>query len=568
MPDFEELQDRLPISCQSFSELRSSGLVYVDKTAFVQKLARNKQPRILTRPRRFGKSTLLSTVEELFLHGLEPYDGHDSYFKGLSIEKTWQDQGRYLVLHLDFYRLNSMSATVGEFHTRLMRRIADFCEEHQLKVRKDPLDLEEQLDSILARLPPSSLVLLIDEYDAPLLYHAQDEKELEACRYLMRGLFSSVKGFSDKFRCVFFTGITRFQDLGPGTAGNSFTDISMDSSFAACCGYTREELKQCFRDHLCYAAAVRPGISDEKVTEEQIESLLDEMSAWYDGYSFDGKPESRVFSTWSVLRFFGDEEARLTPYWSHEEGLGLPQLLKIYLDRIDVQKLLLETAAGNITVSDEKFIQSSLVNPKANAYSLLFQTGYLTLSKPYKKSNTVYLTCPNTEISMAFANLVGHRLFIKEHLYSEEYIQKTAEVLKSPEPEKLRAYFNALFAAIPYEHCPVTNEAMVAALIDFNLRGAGFKPRPQVLSGTGRADLVLDLPPDNLTLVFEFKFEQSADEKRLDARLEEAREQILSRRYGLDDNSQDRVARFALVFCGDAHERCFARCVLLDVVEH
>ena len=567
MPDFEELQDRLPISCQSFSELRSSGLVYVDKTAFVQKLARNKQPRILTRPRRFGKSTLLSTVEELFLHGLDPYDGHDSYFRGLSIEKTWQDQGRYLVLHLDFYRLNSMSATVGEFHTRLMRRIADFCEEHQLKVRKDPLDLEEQLDSILARLPPSSLVLLIDEYDAPLLYHAQDEKELEACRYLMRGLFSSVKGFSDKFRCVFFTGITRFQDLGLGTAGNSFTDISMDSSFAACCGYTRAELKVCFRDHLRYSAAVRLGIRDEEVTAEQIEALLDEMSAWYDGYSFDGKPESRVFSTWSVLRFFGDEEARLTPYWSHEEGLGLPQLLKIYLDRIDVQKLLLETAAGNITVSDEKFIQSSLVNPKANAYSLLFQTGYLTLSKPYKKSNTVYLTCPNTEISMAFANLVGHRLFIKEHLYSEEYIQKTAEVLKSLEPEKLRAYFNALFAAIPYEHYPVTNEAMVAALIDFNLRGAGFKPRPQVLSGTGRADLVLDLPPDNLTLVFEFKFEQSADEKRLDARLEEAREQIRSRRYGLDDNSKDRVARFALVFCGDAHERCFARCVLLDVVE-
>ena len=122
MPDFEELQDRLPISCQSFSELRSSGLIYVDKTAFVQKLARNKQPRILTRPRRFGKSTLLSTVEELFLHGLEPYDGHDSYFKGLSIEKTWQDQGRYLVLHLDFYRLNSMSATVGAQAARTLQQ--------------------------------------------------------------------------------------------------------------------------------------------------------------------------------------------------------------------------------------------------------------------------------------------------------------------------------------------------------------------------------------------------------------------------------------------------------------
>ena len=566
MPDFEELQDRLPISCQFFSELRQRGAVYVDKTAFVQRLAYDAKPLILTRPRRFGKSTLLSTVEEHFLHGLEPYDGHDSYFKGLSIEKTWQDQGHYLVLHLDFYKLNSLCDTVAEFEQNLRWYVDDFCRRQQLRLPENIPNLSIQLDQMLSQLPANSLVLLVDEYDAPLLCHAQDEKELEACRYLMRGLFSSVKGFSDKFRCVFFTGITRFQDLGLGTAGNSFTDISMDSSFAACCGYTREELKVCFRDHLRYSAAVRLGIRDEEVTAEQIEALLDEMSAWYDGYSFDGKPESRVFSTWSVLRFFGDEEARLTPYWSHEEGLGLPQLLKIYLDRIDVQKLLLETAAGNITVSDEKFIQSSLVNPKANAYSLLFQTGYLTLSKPYKKSNTVYLTCPNTEISMAFANLVGHRLFIKEHLYSEEYIQKTAEVLKSLEPEKLRAYFNALFAAIPYEHYPVTNEAMVAALIDFNLRGAGFKPRPQVLSGTGRADLVLDLPPDNLTLVFEFKFEQSADEKRLDARLEEAREQIRSRRYGLDDNSQDRVARFAMVFCAAPEKRSLERVELVDEV--
>ncbi|HIV15481.1 MAG TPA: PD-(D/E)XK nuclease domain-containing protein, partial [Candidatus Avisuccinivibrio pullicola] len=109
------------------------------------------------------------------------------------------------------------------------------------------------------------------------------------------------------------------------------------------------------------------------------------------------------------------------------------------------------------------------------------------------------------------------------------------------------------------------NEAMVAALIGFNLRGAGFKPRPQVLSGTGRADPVLDLPPDNLTLVFEFKFEQSADEKRLDARLEEAREQIRDRNYGLNANSESRVARFAMVFCADREKRCLERGALVDV---
>ena len=566
MLKFNELQNRLPISSQSFSKLRQLNKVYVDKTAFVQALAENDQPRILTRPRRFGKSTLLSTVEELFLHGVEPYDGHDSYFKGLSIEKTWKDQGHYPVLHLDFHNLNSTCATAEQFQRKLMRRIADFCGEHQLRVRKDPIDLEEQLDSVLAQLPDNSLVLLIDEYDSPLLYHAQDERELKACTLLMRGLFSTVKSNSGKFRCVFFTGITRFQDLDLGTAGNNFTDISMAPSFAACCGYTREELKVCFSDHLRYSAAVRLGIKDEEVTEEDIESLLDEMSSWYDGYSFDGKPGSHVFSTWSVLRFFADEEARLTPYWSREEGLGLPRLLKLYLDRLDLQKLLMETAAGAFRINEEQFLESSLVNPEANPYSLLFQTGYLTLKEPYSSSDSVFLVCPNTEISMAFANLVGRRLFIKEHRYSEEYIHRTVEVLKSLEPEKLRAYFNDLFAALPYEHYPVASEATVAALIDFNLRGAGLKPRPQVLSSTGRADTVLDLPQDNLTLVFEYKYEESADDRRLDARLEEAVIQVRERKYGLNDGSLDRVVRFAMVFCAAREKRCLERVKLVDEV--
>ena len=227
----------------------------------------------------------------------------------------------------------------------------------------------------------------------------------------------------------------------------------------------------------------------------------------------------------------------------------------------------METAAGAFRINEEQFLESSLVNPEANPYSLLFQTGYLTLKEPYSSSGSVFLVCPNTEISMAFANLVGRRLFIKEHRYSEEYIHRTVAVLKSLDPEKLRAYFNDLFAAIPYEHYPVASEATVAALIDFNLRGAGLKPRPQQLSSTGRADTVLDLPQDNLTLVFEYKYEESADDRRLDARLEEAAEQIRSRRYGLNNNSKSRVARFAMVFCGDAHERCLARCALLDVLQ-
>ena len=566
MPEFNELKKALPTSFTSFTELRQRGAVYVDKTAFVQRLAYDAKPLILTRPRRFGKSTLLSTVEELFLHGLEPYDGHDSYFRGLSIEKTWQDQGHYLVLHLDFYKLNSLCDTVAEFEQNLRWYVDDFCRRQQLRLPENIPNLSIQLDQMLSQLPANSLVLLVDEYDAPLLYHAQDERELHEAGELLRCLFGMVKSNSRKFRCVFFTGITRFQDLGLGTAGNSFTDISMDSSFATCCGYTREELKVCFRDHLRYSAAVRLGIRDEEVTAEQIEALLDEMAVWYDGYSFDGKPGSHVFSTWSVLRFFEDAEALLQPYWSDEEGVGLPQLLRMNLDRIKLPELINELSGGSLRISRTQFLQSSLVNPVANPYALLQQTGYLTLTAPYAGSRSVYLDCPNRELRIAFVSLVARCLLNNEDAGGEEDGQETVEILAGLDPEKIRSCFNRLFATLPYEKYPVQNEAMVRALIHFYLYGAGLKPLAEVMSSTGRADSIVDIPEKKLTVVFEYKYESSREPAKLDARLKEALKQIKERDYGASALSGPRVARLALVFCGDKAERGFARVALADVI--
>ena len=379
MLKFNELQNRLPTAFQSFAELRTGGAVYVDKTAFVQALAENRQPRILTRPRRFGKSTLLSTLEELFLHGVKPYDGHDSYFKGLTIEKLWQDTSLYPVLHLDFYTLHLQCPSCKSFEDKVNAALDEFAGHEGLKIKSRLTDFSSRFEALLKQLKDFTLVLLVDEYDSPLLSHMQDPRELEEHKELLRGLFGMVKRYSIKFRCVFFTGITRIQDLGIGTAGNSFTDISMQSSFAACCGYTREELKLCFADHLRYAVAVRLGISADEVTEAQTESLLNTMAQWYDGYAFDGKASSKVFSTWSVLRFFGDEEALLQPYWSDEEGLGLPTLLRVTADRIRLPKLLDELASGRLQVTRKQFLQSSLVNPEANPYALLCQVGYLTL---------------------------------------------------------------------------------------------------------------------------------------------------------------------------------------------
>lgn len=409
--DFWLLKSKLPVASQSFARMRKLGKVYVDKTEFVYHIAYDDWPKIFSRPRRFGKSTLQSTLVELFLHGVAPYDGHDSYFKGLAIEQLWQDQGHYLVLHLDFQKINVRCDNVERFEQKLAKAFVEFCQAHDLTVPENPLDVWDLFQALLDQLEDGSLVLLVDEYDEPLLKFIDNKEELSACKELLRSLFALVKSNGDKFRCVFFTGITRYHDLGLGTASNAFTDLTNDSDFAASCGYTRAEVKQYFAENLRYAAAVRTGCAPEAVSDTQIEALLDEMSEWYDGYAFDGSQQNNVFSTWSVLRFFSDRKARLQGYWSSEEPLGVPQLLKVTLDRMDLQQLLDDVAAGDIVVRAEDFLQSSLVNPLANPYSLMFQTGYLTLSQPFSTDGEEHLICPNQEIRLAFGKLMARRMF-------------------------------------------------------------------------------------------------------------------------------------------------------------
>ena len=564
--DFEDLKNRLPIANQSFLGLRQAGHVYVDKTDFVYKLASTTIPQILTRPRRFGKSTLLTTLEELFRHGVKPYDGHDSYFKGLAIEQLWQDDGQYLVLHLDFHELNSDCDTIAEFEQSLMEEITDFCTGNKITI-PDKSSFRKRLKALLEQLPYQSLVLLIDEFDAPLLYHYDNEQELHACKLLMRGLFSTIKRNPDKFRCVFFTGITRFQDLDIGTAGNSFTDISLDKGFAACCGYTRAELKQYFAQHLRYAVAIRARCAPEAVSDKQIENLLGKMSSWYDGYSFNGAQQNKVFSTWSVLRFLSNEEAVLDAYWSDEEGSGLPQVLKLALDRIELEPLIAQLSQGEIVIGGREFRQSSLINPKANPYSLLFQTGYLTLSEPFRSTAKAHLVCPNREIKWAFTNLLMRHFFqIEFDICYSESSQKVLAALASLDPEKMRAAFNEAIGILPYSHSP-ENEFWVASLMVILLFGLNLKPRAEVLSLNGRADCVFDLPEHKVTIVFEFKFEASSNPKKLDAKLAEALKQIKKRKYVLDGNSQPKVARFGLVFCAAKGDRGFARVGKADEID-
>ena len=524
--DFGELTRKLPIGSQTFAKLRSKGKVYVDKTAFVYELAASDCPHILTRPRRFGKSTLLSTIE-------------------------------YLVLHLDLANLNS-GRTVARFEEELKKAIASFCRACELAAPDNSSDFGACFNSMLEHLEPNSLVLLIDEYDAPLLHHYNQEQELERCKGLMEQLFSAVKSHGDKFRCVW---ITRFQELGLGTAGNNFTDVSQAPGFAACCGYTTDELKQYFAQNLRYAASIQDGCALETVSEAQVEALLKRLSTWY------GAQENLVFSTWSVLRFFANENATLRPYWVTEEGGRFLQLLKLFLARTELEQLIAQLSQGEFVLGGKEFVQASLINPKANPYSLLFQTGYLTLSERFRAMGKAHLACPNRETLWGLTNLLARHFFSLElDLCTNSSSRKVLAALTSLDAEQIRAAFNEAIGTLPYSHRP-ENEFWAADLIIMLLFGLGYKPRVEVMSLNGRADCVFDLPGLQTTIVLEFKYEESSDPKKLDAKLAEALQQIKDRKYALDGNSESRVARFGIVFCGAPGARGIARLGMADLIE-
>ncbi len=232
---------------------------------------------------------------------------------------------------------------VEQFELNLTTALTKFCRAHDLTVPEDALDSADFFGQMFEQLPRHrSLILLVDKYDYPLMSSASNETELAACTELMRCWFGSIKNYEHKFRSVFCTGITRYYDIDLDSAGNNFIDLTYDVDFAACCGYTRAELKQYFADHLRYAAATRAGCAPAAVSTEQLESLLDDMAQWFGGYSFAGLQQAQdvVYDPWSVLRFFSDRQARWEVAGRRDEILGVPELLKLALEHCDLKQLL------------------------------------------------------------------------------------------------------------------------------------------------------------------------------------------------------------------------------------
>ena len=529
-------------STGSFVDFTLENFIYVDKTVYIPQLVKLKRV-FISRPRRFGKSLTLDTIATLFETGVEPY------FKGTWIYDKWTEP-TYPVLRLNF--LNFDKNSLEKFNNKLNSKITEFAELNQVTTYKEKEEAEDSIDHLLEqlRLEGRQIVILIDEYDCQMTANINNESLYKQFQEKIKSIYANIK---DKFAIKFLgiTGVTRLKDVSIFSVGSDIRDITNSSAYSQMIGFTRDEIKKFYIDYLKLAASYENNCNVDEVTDTQIESLLDRLAKNYDGYCFDEDYEKKVFSTWSVNKFFQTmiekKKVQFGEYW-YDNG-GLPSILVNYLkthelnifEYLDKDKLL--------KVSDEDFKNpTSLTTINQNV--LMCQTGYLTLRSDLNKTSTVALGIPNGEIYKALNRLLANNIFKGNTDITDDYGRSLLEVGTVDDIINL---FNSALNSVSYDNYPIVSESSVQNMLKLYLLGAHQEVLSEVHEAKGRADLVVNT--DNRRIVFEFKYAKNEAEAK--SKLSEAVEQLKTRDYGNILPKKNELIRIAAVFNADPKVRAF-----------
>ena len=377
------LEQTLPLGVSDFAGLRQDGLIYVDKTEMIARMAATRKGKFfLARPRRFGKSLLVSTFESLFKYGLKD-------FQGLAIEKQWDDK-TYDVVRLDFSRAKQF-ATGQEFRLRLDSLLTQAFGNLGFAYSPDPLHTAcDQLSGWLEKRPKSMLVLLIDEYDAPLTACLDKPELFEQVRSSLSDFYSVLKSNDAPLRFLFITGITRFSRSSIfSSALNNINDITLDVEYGTLLGYTEEEVNRYFGDYVNQAAETLGMSADH---------MLDEMRLNYDGYCFDELASTHVYSPWSTLSFLKNPVVGLKNYWIESGGQ-----LSLLMNFIKGHSLKDPDQYGRAQMIDKARLSMSADVRTIDDVALLTQAGYLTIKG--LEDDAFVLGYPNREVAQAMAKL-------------------------------------------------------------------------------------------------------------------------------------------------------------------
>lgn len=468
---------RLPIGIQSFERIIEEDYLYVDKTEKIYQLVTSGGYFFLSRPRRFGKSLTLNTIQAL-------YEGKKKLFKGLWIEDKWDWTKTHPVVHLSFSRIGYKD--IG-LEPALKNALQTTAKAHQVLLEQEALSLmfAELLEKIAQK--GNKVVLLIDEYDKPLVdYLTKDKLSIgTAHQEIFKSFYSIIKGSDDFLELVFITGVSKFSKVSLFSDLNNIYDLTLDWRFADLVGYTQKEIIQYFKPYFDLAKKRNQLRSNKK--------LLAEVKHWYNGYSWDAT--TFVYNPFSILCFFTTGDFR--NYWF---DTGTPTFL------INTLKEQTYYQYDNELVSESSFSAFNINN--LHALPLLFQTGYLTIKA--KKRLNYLLDYPNFEVKSSLFQYILGDLANKEpgivaniitHLetaFNENNIAEVIDILKS------------VFAGIPYQIFIANLEAYYHSLlyIIFSFLDL-YDVQSEISTNKGRIDTVVATKTH--IYIIEFKLDQSAE---------------------------------------------------------
>lgn len=367
---------RCPVGIQTFEKIMDGNYLYIDKTEYIYNMvSSSNQYFFLSRPRRFGKSLLTSTLKCYF-------EGKKELFKGLAIETLEKEWTQYPVLHFDMSLGKHMDKE--DLERYLANRLAPY--EKQYGITQPAVDNNDRLTNLITQAYQQTgqkVVVLIDEYDAPLLDVIHEDENLPKLRNVMRNFYSPLKACDPYLRFVFLTGITKFSQLSIFSELNNITNISMNKSYAAICGITKEELLTQMDGHTALFA------DELGITKEE---MLQKLKAKYDGYHFTW-PSPDIYNPYSLLNAFNDHE--LGNYWF---GSGTPTYLIEMLRKYNV----VPSKIGGFKATADSF--DAPTERLADIAPLLYQSGYITIKNKEPMVDLYTLDIPNNEIRSGLMN--------------------------------------------------------------------------------------------------------------------------------------------------------------------
>lgn len=473
---------KLPIGIQTFEEVRKDDYLYVDKTAMVYQIANVGKPYFLSRPRRFGKSLLLSTFEAYF-------EGRKELFAGLAVEQLEKDWTAYPVLHLD------LNARKYETAADLTAMLNQYLEKWEQKYGTDRQDRspEERFAYVIGQAYEHTgrqVVVLIDEYDKPLLQAILDESLLDEYRRILKAFYGVLKSSDRYLRFVFLTGVTKFAQVSVFSDLNQLNDISMDYDYQTLCGITKAELIATFTPEIACLGA------EEKLTFEETVLALEKQ---YDGYHFCENTAAGLFNPFSLLNVF--QKRKFGNFWFQT---GTPTYLVDLLKQSDYDlRLLVDGVEVTASAFSEYRAESN------NPLPMIYQSGYLTI-KSYEKEVRLYtLRFPNDEVRFGFLNFLVPFYTRVTDDQTGFHIAKFMRELRAGEVDAFMERLKVFFAGMPYDLSDNTERHYQAVFyVVFTLMGQFVET--EVRSARGRADAVVKTK-DRL-FVFEFKLDGSAEE--------------------------------------------------------